>query len=99
MDAAYDVFLNKKEWRSPDAARREMFAIPGASISRTGGEFRSYVATELKMEVHIFDSFGVYLRDLGGNLNGLHKDLWYKTAPIREEGHTMSVQMVERSST
>lgn len=60
--AAYDIFLNKKEWRSDATDRREFWPLRAATGA--GNDLILTQGRSMHAEVRVFDPFGVYPMDL-----------------------------------
>lgn len=57
--AAYDVLLNKKNWRKKDTIRSENY-LPYAGTTSNSGDMYIVRGTGLQMKVQMFDNFGSY---------------------------------------
>lgn len=82
--AAFDMLMNKENWRSVDTVRRELWRAPtgttgmGNDIFLTRGE-------ELSIRVQLMDPFDVYPMDLSAIIAPLPVG-WWAPAPPTEAG-------------
>jgi hypothetical protein len=83
VQAAYDVLLNKEEWRSPSASRRTGWPIPCGTTKPDGHDLFLTQGQEMIMEIQIMDDFGSYPSNLAVSLSkGLPDELWTRTDNI-----------------
>lgn len=75
--AAYDVLINKKEWRSPNVERRNLWDIKTGYINSRGG-FVVVRGMELQQSFQLLDQFGKYPLSLKGSIGNLPEDWWPK---------------------
>jgi hypothetical protein len=75
MQAAYDVLLNKRNWRDPSLARRQLWT-PTAWTRGPSGEVRLRQYSTPKLTAQLLDQFGAYPTDLGGVIQKLPKAWW-----------------------
>ena len=100
MQAAYDVLLNKTEWKSNTIARRDVWqpvqgtlsAPPEAALFATQG-------AAWKMQMQIFDEFRRFPSNLHANLKSLPDGWWSLPFVTLEDDRLMNatVQVRPRS--
>jgi hypothetical protein len=73
--AAYDVLLNKKHWRSPSPARRELWN-PTGWTSGPSGDVKLRQHSTGRLAAQLLDQFGAYPTDLEGVIRELPKAWW-----------------------
>lgn len=65
--AAYDILLNKQEWRSSSTLRRNLWA-PSVGTSSVGLDAFITRGCEAKLQFQVFDPFGVWPMDFGADV-------------------------------
>lgn len=67
QQAAFDVLLNKKNWRSPSVTRRDLWK-PRLGTSGEKGTMFTHGPPKGTMDMICFDDFGVYPQNLAANV-------------------------------
>ena len=75
--AAYLVLFNKKNWREPDANRRQLLKLSVGITSETGG-LTIVRGTSGRLFFQILDAFSAYPLDLSAGINCLPQGWWYQ---------------------
>jgi len=91
--AAYDVLLNKKVWRSPDRQRRRVWATDSAMASPRGDVVIHARGRPAPFETQLLDAFGSYPLYLGPGPLMLPEGAWIGDAKL---GKASSVQQILR---
>lgn len=85
--AAYDVLMNKQEWRSRDVGRRTLWK-PSAG---TGGPTELFVTkgAGASFQFRVFDSFGRFPMCLG-SVSSIPENWWVKPIMTRDDSNSAS---------
>ncbi len=85
--AAYDVLLNKLEWRSPSSTRRDVWKPEGGTAMPFGSKVFLSGKTPANFEATVMDAFNAYpLNTELGIANFLRAEWWAKTTVARSKG-------------
>lgn len=85
--AAYDVLLNKLEWRSPSVTRRDVWKPEGGTAVPRGHKIFLAGKTPATFQATIMDAFESYPVNTDvGITNFLQKDWWTKPSGVRAKG-------------
>jgi hypothetical protein len=85
--AAYDVLLNKLEWRSQSVSRRDVWKPEGGTAVPLGSEVCLTGKTPANFEATIMDAFNSYPVNTDvGITNFLQKHWWIKLSRTRSKG-------------
>jgi hypothetical protein len=73
--AVYDALFNKKDWRNPSHARRDLWRPVSGTADPNNGVFVTQGHGGV-MSVQLLDGFGAYPHDLSANLMSRPPDWW-----------------------
>ena len=90
--AAWDVLMNKKRWRSPDSARRPLWSPDGGSVD-PAGQMVVEVDASVPMQSQISDRWDEFPLDLGGRISV--PDDWWPRPPATMKSPAIQVEVVE----
>lgn len=75
LQAAYEVLLNKRNWRKADNARTERWVMPLGTTSADGDLFATR-GVEWRFQMTMLDEFGTFPCNLTGSLKQLPPGWW-----------------------
>jgi len=89
--AAYDVLLNKLEWRSSRVSRREIWKPEGGTAIPSGSKVFLTTKTPVNFQATIMDAFDSYpVNAHFGIENFLDKNLWFKQSRLQSKGNPIT---------
>jgi len=89
--AAYDVLMNKRDWRSTSFSRRNIWRAPCGSKNRQGDYQYLTRGYAYSNKLLILDEFGVFPSALDGIINDLPDNWLYSRRPNMKFGGQMDV--------